>query len=411
MSARAVTDREAVLRTMAEHDRLGRDAFLERYGFDRGGNRYEVAHNGKHYHAAAIIAVAHREQHGRVLKPEETKGAHEVLAGLGFEVFKRLPAWTEDETVLALDAYFRRRHVRASKADDDVKALSRMLLELAAQQGRKHGKNFRNESGVAQQLGKFLNCEQTSEPSPKRGRGRPSKIYQTIWERYASDPMALAQRAAEIRKSMGPEWSRSSGRTYEYAFPPGNAYSNAQDAPRLHPRVASLDEVSAPFDAEAIPELPEAAEPSRPDPEAQLRANAMHRELRRELAERLQAEGFTCRNSQTTRTDLRYDLLAIRGDLTLLVEVKSLPPGGNDHDQLRRGLGQILWYRGRWRDVRQELCVAVLYIERKPADESTWLKVCESANVVLAWPDQIGTLLEQCAKRSAGVRWRYSQET
>ena len=50
--------REAVLAALAEHDELGQDQFLEKYGFDRA-RLYVLVHDGKPYDSKAIVGAAH----------------------------------------------------------------------------------------------------------------------------------------------------------------------------------------------------------------------------------------------------------------------------------------------------------------------------------------------------------------
>ena len=54
---RELSDRQAVLAAFAEFDRLGRIAFLQKYGFGRAG-RFRVIHDGRQYDAKAIIGAA-----------------------------------------------------------------------------------------------------------------------------------------------------------------------------------------------------------------------------------------------------------------------------------------------------------------------------------------------------------------
>jgi hypothetical protein len=395
MSARAVTDREAVLRALEACRRLGREAFLAQHGFGRA-KRYELIHQGEAYDPPAIVAVAHGEQHGRVLRPGEVKGAAAVLQRLGFEIVESLPPWREDEMVLGLEVYLRHRGKRLGKGHRDVLDLSDVLRRLGPLQGEVRRSAFRNPAGVEQQLGKFLSLDPQSEIE---GRGQPSALHRAIWDQYARKPRALRRRVAGLMNSLE-ALPRSGAARYEPLAP------EVSELPRAHGK-ASREELSSPLDAEPEPERPDAAEPSRPDPVAQHRANAVHRELRLALAGFLQRQGFACRNPPKGRQDLRYDLLAMREGLTLLVEIKSLPPGGDDHGQLRPGLGQVLWYRGRWTEDCEDPCVAVLHVEREPADAETWLAVCKSVSVVLMWPDRLGMLVEECALFSvvSGVRY------
>ena len=50
--------REAVLAALAEHDELGQDQFLAKYGFDRA-RLYVLVHDGKPYDSKAIVGAAH----------------------------------------------------------------------------------------------------------------------------------------------------------------------------------------------------------------------------------------------------------------------------------------------------------------------------------------------------------------
>lgn len=59
---RQVTDRNAVLEAMREFDGLGRDAFLQFYGYGRA-REYFIARRGRLYDSKAIIGVAFAYQH------------------------------------------------------------------------------------------------------------------------------------------------------------------------------------------------------------------------------------------------------------------------------------------------------------------------------------------------------------
>ncbi len=80
-------DREMVLLAIEEYDRLGRDTFLERYGYSEA-RHYFILHNGRRYDSKAIAGVAHRGVDGHVLRPSEFSGGAatvgRVLSRLGF---------------------------------------------------------------------------------------------------------------------------------------------------------------------------------------------------------------------------------------------------------------------------------------------------------------------------------------
>ncbi|MGW1147261.1 hypothetical protein ACWD6I_19920, partial [Streptomyces sp. NPDC002454] len=91
--------RHAVLRAVEEFDRLGRDPFLERYGFSRARS-YLLRFEERSYDSKAILGAAHGFLPGRSpLRAADFSGgaahAARALEGLGFEVVRdggRVPA-------------------------------------------------------------------------------------------------------------------------------------------------------------------------------------------------------------------------------------------------------------------------------------------------------------------------------
>jgi putative restriction endonuclease len=92
--------REAVLQAVAEHDRLGDEAFRTTYGFGTA-RRYVLNVNGRTYDSKAIAGVAHRYVTGTPLRAAEfSDGEATVVARLttlGFDVRDRriMPMPTE----------------------------------------------------------------------------------------------------------------------------------------------------------------------------------------------------------------------------------------------------------------------------------------------------------------------------
>ena len=86
-----LTSRKAVLAAIAEFDRIGRDAFLEKYGYGVA-RRYFLEHEARHYDSKAIVGVAYGYQYpGRgPLENTEFSGGHQTvqrkLEELGFSV-------------------------------------------------------------------------------------------------------------------------------------------------------------------------------------------------------------------------------------------------------------------------------------------------------------------------------------
>lgn len=84
-------DRAAVLRAIDDFDRLGREGFLQRYGFGRS-RAYFLLHGGKLYDSKAIIGVAHGYSggdRGPLVASQFTGGEvtiAQTLRSLGFQV-------------------------------------------------------------------------------------------------------------------------------------------------------------------------------------------------------------------------------------------------------------------------------------------------------------------------------------
>ena len=85
--------RSSVLTAMEEFDRIGREAFLKKYGFGPA-HEYVVVHEGRAYDSKAIVGVAHGAATGRALERDEfsggLSGAAAALDSLGFEIYRRL---------------------------------------------------------------------------------------------------------------------------------------------------------------------------------------------------------------------------------------------------------------------------------------------------------------------------------
>lgn len=78
-----------VLSALEEYDKLGRDDFLGRYGFDRAHD-YVLWHEGRTYDSTAVLAVARQYSSGTAATSDELTrgrfGAAKLLTDLGFYV-------------------------------------------------------------------------------------------------------------------------------------------------------------------------------------------------------------------------------------------------------------------------------------------------------------------------------------
>ena len=91
MALSQLTSTRAVIQAITEFDRLGRDRFLEEYGFGRA-RRYFLEYDGRLYDSKAIVGVAHGFQmpsKGPLNCHDFSGGARTVqvkLEELGFDV-------------------------------------------------------------------------------------------------------------------------------------------------------------------------------------------------------------------------------------------------------------------------------------------------------------------------------------
>lgn len=106
MALADLTDPAAVLRAIEEADALGRQGFLDKYGF-RPSREYFLQHNGNHYDSKAIAGAAYGYQHPAEgsLKPSDFSGGESTvrrkLEDLGFNVVVS-PKASEPPTVASL---------------------------------------------------------------------------------------------------------------------------------------------------------------------------------------------------------------------------------------------------------------------------------------------------------------------
>lgn len=198
--------RAAVLAAVAEADRLGRTAFLAKYGYRRS-LVYELVVGDRRYDSKAICGAAHQyiDDGVRPLGPHEFSGGEatvvQVLRRLGFEVQVlrgRSEGWAEEERILALDLYLRRG--TPGRNDAEVLALSAALAEGAFHPDAGTRANFRNPNGVAMKLANFAALDPAVD-----GRGLTSFSAGDLatWNEYAGDTDKLADAVAAIRSSLG----------------------------------------------------------------------------------------------------------------------------------------------------------------------------------------------------------------
>ena len=111
MALSELTDPEAVRQAIAEFDRLGRTAFLERYGFGRSREYMLREDSGQLYDSKAIAGAAFGFQYPErgPLQPSEFTGGENTvqpkLEELGFQVVRIGEAWSRAEVEHAVSDY------------------------------------------------------------------------------------------------------------------------------------------------------------------------------------------------------------------------------------------------------------------------------------------------------------------
>lgn len=131
---RDLSDRNAVLKAIAEGDRLGRSAFLEKYGYGKA-LRFVLLYDGKQYDSKAIVGAAYQHQFGTPLRNTDFSGGQASLvpklASLGFKVIalavtdetsalsEEVPEsmWEGGKRTVTVNAYERSAEARAACID------------------------------------------------------------------------------------------------------------------------------------------------------------------------------------------------------------------------------------------------------------------------------------------------------
>lgn len=196
-----------MLAAIAEFDELGRQQFLDTYGFKRATG-YVLMHEGRTYDSKAIVAVAYRHLpggDGQALPYNKLSGGVSDAAGklreLGFDVPDPVedPDWTWDEHVLALDLYMENPVSPPGKTSKAVLGLSVLLNELGQREAVIRTEKYRNANGVYMKLMNFRRLDPEFTAQGKAGLSRGAKGEKAVWARYSSDREALRAAAAAIR--------------------------------------------------------------------------------------------------------------------------------------------------------------------------------------------------------------------
>jgi len=201
---------KGVRRALAEHDRIGQDAFFEKYGF-KPATKYWIIHKRQKYASKAIANVAQAIGMKRPYERDIRLAGGEAtivrrLRKLGFVVEnqsgEKNPAWSRDELILALDLYRTNPKSPPGKASAVVKALSDLLNKMQRLSGHPVSDKFRNANGVYLKMMNFRALDPAFIKQGKVGMKAGGALEKVVWAEYHNRWDALAEDAKAIRDTV-----------------------------------------------------------------------------------------------------------------------------------------------------------------------------------------------------------------
>ncbi|WP_406269027.1 HNH endonuclease [Actinacidiphila glaucinigra] len=199
---RGMITRESVLKTAAEHDELGREAFLSKYGFGEA-RAYVLVHEGREYDSKAIAGVAHKWDQGRALAPSEFSGGKDHAAAwlkrLGFHVKAvKNPDWIRDEIILACDLVRKNDWRGLDAQSSQVIELSALLQLLPIHAEADRNEKFRNPNGVARKTFDIATRHPEYRGKPTNGGSLDAEVL----TEFLARPDEMAEAARLIREGI-----------------------------------------------------------------------------------------------------------------------------------------------------------------------------------------------------------------
>ncbi len=194
--------RADVLAAVEEFDRLGRDAFLDEYGFGTARTYFLEVH-GRQYDSKAIMGYAHGVSQGQFLRSGDFTGGEASvvhhLRRLGFVTLAhRNPPWTWDEVVLAC-ALVRDNGWRwVTPTDPRVVELSELLQLYTAHPIEERGSDFRNPNGVVRKTADIATQHPDYTGKPTNGGRHDQEVLMAFLER----PTEMEQQYVAIRQAI-----------------------------------------------------------------------------------------------------------------------------------------------------------------------------------------------------------------
>ncbi|MFB8209511.1 HNH endonuclease [Streptomyces sp. NPDC056010] len=199
---RGAITRESVLKVLAEHEELGREAFLAKYGFGEARS-YVLVHDGQEYDSKAVAGVAHKWDQGRALTRDEFSGGkdHAVawLKWVGFQVKAiKNPDWARDEIILACQLVMENGWKGLDAGDARVVELSALLQLLPIHAEADRNEKFRNPNGVARKTFDIATRHPEYQGKPTNG----GALDVAVLHEFLARPLEMTEAAKLIRQGI-----------------------------------------------------------------------------------------------------------------------------------------------------------------------------------------------------------------
>lgn len=391
---------ESVIAAVEEFDRMGREAFLARYGFAEAAT-YFLRHQGKLYDSKAIAGVAHQylDPTAGPLRSQDFSGGVATvvtrLQQLGFEVFSRSSAMDQAWT-LAPGDQIRRKDLHEHYGGGRQGGISpsrktpNVLIFTDRSVGEQHGYLDRWEGTTLHYTGEGQRGDQSMTKGNKAilehvDTGRSLRLFDGSggWVTYVGEFGLDSNEPWYV--ATAPE--TGGGRLRQvimFRLVPLSQFSvGTRDLMRGEVK-PSLNKTYVPVAEKYSSTRQQVFEV---DPDVVDRGTRGHRVTQNLLAEWAKANRWI--PIQPEAGDPPFDLGWWDQDRFVVVEVKSLTRK-NERHQIRLGLGKILDYAYQLHSA-DIACLPVLAVEREPTD-SRWSEMCAQCGVQLVWPENFEQL-------------------
>jgi len=123
---------------------------------------------------------------------------------------KKNPNWTIDETILALDFYFKHRPSIPGKTSKELSELHTLIQKFNYINDVSGTETFRNHDGIYMKLMNLMHLDPS--PSAKSNLSNNSKVDYEVWDKYSGNIEELSRLSDKIRnliQNEGEELKRS----------------------------------------------------------------------------------------------------------------------------------------------------------------------------------------------------------